>query len=285
MLREVILIAGCFLALNVYANCEVQDDTGNILKLNSPAKKIIVLAPDLVENVYAVGAGNQVAGVVKGSDFPAAVLSVPVVGSYAGVDLERISALKPDLIITWQYAFPRQIAALKRLGMPVYVAAPKQLHDVPRLLRNIGCLTGHDNDAAKAAQQFENAITQLKLAPHPVVQPKVFFQIDRYSLMTINKDSWINQVIELCGGKNIFADAKTVAPMVSREAIVMADPDFIFNASGDDGWKASWQEWSKVTAVKNARLVSIKPDWISRAGPRLVLAAEQICSQLSSIHS
>ncbi len=137
------------------------------------------------------------------------------------VDLERISAINPDLIITWQYAFTRQIAALKRLGVPVYVAAPKTLDDVPRLLRNIGCLTGHNAEAEKAALQFEREMTALKLSPHPRVPPKVFFQIDRYALMTINKDSWINQVIELCGGKNMFADAKMIAPVVSREAVVV----------------------------------------------------------------
>jgi iron complex transport system substrate-binding protein len=280
MLRQIILIAGCLLALNVNANCTVQDDTGNVLSLSSPAKKMIVLAPDLVEDVYAVGAGAQIAGVVQGSDFPEAVLNVPVVGSYAGVDLERISAIKPDLIITWKYAFSRQIAALKRLGVPVYIAAPRTLDDVPRLLRNIGCLTGYHERAEKAARQFEMDITALKLSPHPRRALRVFFQIDPYALMTVNRDSWINQVIELCGGKNLFADAKMIAPVVSREAVVVGDPEVIFNASADTDWQGRWRQWKSVTAVRDGRLVPVPPDWISRAGPRLVLGARRVCGAL-----
>ncbi len=262
----------------------VTDDAGQSIPVTTPAKRLLVLAPDLVENVFAIGAGDRVVGVVQGCDYPPAARRLQQVGSYAGVDLERILALHPDLIVTWKYAFPRQLAALKRFGIPVYVAAPKKLEDIPHLMRNLGHLTGQDLTAEMAAQHFEKDINELKSEPRLAPAPKVFFQIDRYALITVNQDSWINQVIELCGGKNIFAHAKVIAPQVNRESIVMENPDIIFNVSVNDDWKQSWQSWSSVTAVKQQRLVTLQPDWISRAGPRLVQGAGQVCAALRVRH-
>jgi ABC-type Fe3+-hydroxamate transport system substrate-binding protein len=272
-----------FTISNVLASsCVVTDDAGQSLQLSSPAKRIIVLAPDLVENVFAIGAGDQVIGVVQGCDYPSAARRIAQVGSYMGIDLERIVALKPDLIIAWKYAFPRQLAALKRLGIPVYVAAPKKLEDVPRLMRHLGCLTAHEQSAEVAAHQFEDSMKHLPVRAANKPRVKVFFQIDRYALMTVNQDSWINQVIELCGGRNLFADAKVIAPEVSRESILMANPDVIFNVAENNGWQSAWQRWSQIAAVRDHRLYSIEPDWIARAGPRLVLGARQACAAMVS---
>lgn len=257
--------------------CDVSDDAGNTLHLARPAKRLIVLAPDLVENVFAVGAGAAIVGVVQGSDFPKAALQIPVVGSYSGVDLERIVSLHPDLIIGWKYAFPRQLAALQRLGIPVYIASPKQLNDVPALMRKLGCLTGQEQTANAAAAQFEASLQQIKKTVTSKHAPTVFFQIDQHLLMTINKDSWINQVIEMCGGKNLYANAKVITPEITREAMVLANPEVIMNISNNDQWKSDWQQWPNMTAVKNHALYSINPDIISRAGPRLVDGVRQVC--------
>ena len=266
--------------LRVAGACLVTDASGQPIKLAKPAMRMMVLAPDLVENVFAVGAGDRIVGVVQGSDYPAAARHITQVGSYAGIDLERIVAAHPDLIVAWKYAFPRQLAALKRLGIPVYVAAPKTLDDIPRLMRHLGCLVGKQKTAALAAQHFEMDIEKLKASKPLTPSPTVFFQIDRQALMTVNRDSWINQVIELCGGKNIFASAATIAPLVSREAIVVANPDVVFNNAKDNGWQQSWQRWPEITAVGRHRLYSIHPDVIARAGPRLIQGARQICRQL-----
>lgn len=243
-----------------------------------PAQRVIVLAPDLVEDVFAIGAGQRIVGVIKGSDYPAAALNIPLVGSYSGVDLERIVSLHPDLIITWKYAFPRQLHALQQLKIPVYVAAPKELSDVPRLLEKLGCLLGESQRADRAAQDFIKALvaTRPKVASHPTV----FILVDETRLITINKESWVNQAIEWCGGKNIFADAKVIAPEVNREAIIEANPDVIFAVSRDNRWQQGWRGWSGMTAVKNKHLYTLNPDWISRASPRLVLGIEEICRRL-----
>ncbi len=281
MSRLVILI-GIIAFCSQAIACDVGDDTGNALHLAHPAKRLIVLAPDLVENVFVIGAGHSIVGVVQGSDYPKAALAIPVVGSYSGVDLERIVAMHPDLIIAWKYAFARQLAALRRLGIPVYVAAPKQLNDVPALMRKLGCLTGHEQAANTAAAQFETSLQQIKKSVKYKQAPTVFFQIDHHLLMTINKDSWINQVIALCGGKNLYADAKVITPEIAREALVLANPEVIMNISDDDQWKSEWQKWTDITAVKNRALYSIRPDFISRAGPRLIEGVRQVCRSIQA---
>lgn len=276
----VLLVAGVVFSLPALSACIVNDDTGQTITLTSPAQRLIVLTPDLVENVYAVSAGDAIVGVIKGSDYPREALKKPVVGSYLGLNLEEILALHPDLIVTWKYAFAKQLQALRQFGVPVYVAEPKQLDDVPKLLRHLGCLTGNEKAAAVAATQFETEVAKLSVTPKQPVS--VFIQIDPARLMTVNKDSWINQVIVLCGGNNIYANAKMITPEIDREALLMADPEVVFSISDNDDWKKSYSAWPKMKAVKNKRLYTLHPDWISRAGPRLILGVKEVCSVLTS---
>lgn len=272
----ILCAAGIVFFSQARAVCKVTDDAGNQLNLSHPARRMIVLSPDLTENIFAIDAGDAVIGVIQGSDYPSAAQKIAVVGTYSGIDLERIVTLKPDLIVTWKYAFPRQLAALKQLGIPVYVSAPRQLEDVPRLMRNLGCLSGKNVQAESAAKQFEGEMAALAKVKR--VPLSVFFQIGDQALMTINRDSWINQVMSLCGGKNIFADARAVAPEVSREAVLAADPDVILADSDSQSSLKSWQAWPQMKAVKSHHLYVVHPDWISRAGPRLTLGAKQICA-------
>lgn len=278
--RTLLLLTGIVFSLPVLASCEVTDDAGHHLKLPHPAKRIVVLAPDLVEDMFAIGAGSQVIAVVKGSDYPRAANKILQVGSYSGIDLERIVTLKPDLIIAWKYGFTRQIAVLRELGFPVYISAPSKLEDVPHLLQQLGCLTGKTASADAAAREFEQSISQLAAVKRKPL--KVFFQIDTYTLQTINQDSWINQVLALCGGQNVFADANIIAPVVSREAVFVANPDVILNDSTNDSWKKTWQSWPEIQAVKSQHLYTVTPDLIARAGPRLVKGARQVCDYLDA---
>ena len=108
----------------------------------------------------------------------------------------------------------------------------------------------------------------------------VFYQIGSYSLITINKDSWIHEVITLCGGRNIFAEAKSIAPEVNWESVVVANPQVIISDATNADWKIRWQKWHNVSAVKNQQLFAINPDLLSRAGPRLLDGALQVCEFL-----
>ncbi len=246
------------------------------------AIRIISLAPDITETLFAIGAGSQIVGVIKGSDYPAQAAGLPVVGSYSGLDLERILSLHPDLVMTWGNGFARQLAVLRRLHIRVYMTNPRQLEDIPAAMRTFGGLTGHVTQANQQAAAFEAELARLKAHYQRQTPVAVFYQLGGYSLMTINHDSWINQVITLCGGHNVFAEAVTAAPEVSWEAVVQANPEVVISDSAEQGWETRWQRWPAISAVKHHRLYTVHPDWIDRAGPRLVKGAAEVCGYLEA---
>ncbi len=280
-IKFILFCSVLFLASNTHATCTVTDDAGNTITLAKPATRIISLAPDITENLFAIGAGASVVGVIAGSDYPAPAQHLPVVGSYTGLDLEKILGLHPDLIVTWGSTFLRQTLALKRMHIPVYVVTPVYLADIPHTQRQLGCLTGHAQQADHAATAFTNAIVQLQQQYQHNPPQKVFYQLGSYSLMTINKKSWINQAIELCGGKNIFADANVITPEVSWESVIAAAPEVILSDATQADWRKRWHPWQTIPAVAHSRLYNLNPDWIDRAGPRLIKGVAQICASLN----
>lgn len=264
-----------------YGQCMVQDDAGQKLILNTPATRIISLAPDITENLFAIGAGENIVGVIAGSDFPAKAQFKALVGSYSGLDLEKMISLKPDLVVTWSNSFPRQISILRNLHIPIYVVAPVQLEDVPRTLNNLGCLTNHRQKASAIANRFSQQLLQLKSRYQNSKPHKVFYQLGPYSLMTLNKKSWVNQAISLCGGKNIFADLPMITPEVTWEALIIANPDIIIADSEHNNWQQKWRQWPMIAAVKNNRLFNVQPDLIERAGPRLIDGVKTLCGLIN----
>src|SRR3990167_1961031 len=243
--------------VHVFA-CDVVDETGNHVRIEKRAMRIISLAPDITEILFAIGAGQAIVGVVSGSDYPEKARDLPVVGSYQGLDLERILALKPDLIITWNQNFLRQLAVLAQQGVPVYRTNPRRLEDIPRTMQKLGCLTGHRFEAERRARQFSRDLSKLAGEYRKAAPVKVFFQLGDRRLMTINRESWINQVITLCGGRNVFAEAAFSAPEVSIESVLAANPVVILNGATDDRWKASWRHWRELAAVDRGNLFTIE---------------------------
>ncbi len=259
---------------------EVADDTGTQIKLAQPAKRIVSLAPDITEILFAIGAGPHIVGVIKGSDSPVAARNITKVGDYSGIDVEKIIELHPDLIITWGLTFSRQLSIFKELHIPVYTTEPHQLEDIPKTMQSLGELTGLKSEANKVVNNFKKYLVQLRQRYQSEKPIKVFYQIGGYGLMTINKDSWINQIITLCGGQNVFVNAKTIAPEVNWEAIVAANPDVVIASSEISTWKNAWQKWPEIAAVRQQYLFTINPDLIERAGPRILEGATQMCEYL-----
>lgn len=265
-----------------YANaaCSIRDDNGNLIHLQKPAYRIISLAPDVTEILFLIGAGTNVIGVMQGSDYPSAAKQIPIVGSYAGLDLEKIISLHPDLIVTWN---SRQVSTFKKYGIPVYFNDPHHLTDIPRTIKHLGCLTGTSQSAEYEAALFSRRLKELERKYHHQKKITLFYQIGSYSLITINRDSWINQAITLCGGTNIFAQVKLAAPEVTWEAVVAANPQMIISDATDVNWKSRWLKWTAMTAVKNKHLYSISPDIIERAGPRLLQGVEEMCVDIQNV--
>lgn len=270
----------CIFSSAVFA-CGVVDDTGQVIHLNAPAKRIISLSPDLTEILFAVHADHQIVGVMNGSDYPDAAKKIPVIGSYTGIDIERVLSLHPDLIVTWGAMFSHQLAVFKKMGIPIYISDPHQLSDVAKTIKHLGCLTGNEKMAEQQAEEFSKQLQTLQQRYQRHKPIKVFYQIGSHPLLTINKASWINQAIKLCGGENVFADLKFAAPEVNIESVIAANPDVILADAKDEQWKQAWLPWSQVTAVKNQALYNINPDWIDRPGPRLIWGVRQVCEKLA----
>lgn len=260
------------------------DDSGHRITLSSPAQRIVALAPHVTELVYAAGAGDHLVGVVDYSNFPPAAKALPRVGGYSRFDLEAVAALKPDLVIAWKSGNAEAaLDRLRALGITVYINESRTLDDVARSLRDIGTLAGTEAVARTAAEAFMRRLDTLRAnySDRPVVS--TFYQIWHQPLMTINDKHLISDVIRLCGGRNAFASLTLLAPKISEEAVVAADPEVIVASGMGEArpeWLDAWRRWPQLTAVARDNLFFIPPDIIQRHTPRILDGAELLCGHL-----
>ena len=266
------------------AQITVRDAMDRTLVLEKPATRVISLAPHITEVVYAAGAGEQLVGAVSYSDYPEAAKAIPRVGSYDSVSYETLLTLKPDLVLAWHEGNGEDVVTrLQSLGLNVYVGEPRALEDVAESLRVIGVLTGNEEVADAAASRFMqqlNALRETYSSREPVT---VYYQIWNEPLLTLNGDHLISDVVRLCGGRNVFADAMPLVSRISVESVLRANPQVII-ASGMDKarpeWLDDWREWSAMTAVKNDQLYFIPPDILQRHTPRIIEGATLMCEKL-----
>ncbi|MBU1236389.1 MAG: cobalamin-binding protein [Gammaproteobacteria bacterium] len=283
-LRFVVLLAlGIGLA---HAEIVVQDDTGATLRLAQPARRIVSLAPHITETLYAAGAGDRIVGVVEYSNFPETAKTLPRIGGYSRLDLEAIAALKPDLAIGWASGnSPAHIEKLRALGIPVYLAQPERIDDVATSLERYGDLAGTQPVARAAAASFRNRLAELRARYGSRPKVRTFYEIWKQPLMTVGRGQVIGDAIRLCGGENVFAGLKSLAPTVSVEAVLAADPEVIVASGMDESrpeWLDDWRHWRGMTAVKRDNLFFIPPDIIQRHTPRLVEGTARLCEQLET---
>jgi iron complex transport system substrate-binding protein len=268
------------------AAISLTDDAGRSVTLEQAARRIISLTPHMTELLFAAGAGAHVVGAVEFSNYPAAAQRIARVGDSAQLDLERIVALKPDLIVVWKGGnAQRQLDKLLHLGIPVFYNEPRRLADIARSIEQLGRLAGTEGVAMPAARAFEARAAELRRLYAGRAPVTVFFQIWDKPLMTINADHLISDVIRLCGGQNVFAGLKSLTPEISTEAVLAADPEAIVGSTGEAGQAESlqlWKKWPRLNAVARGNLFSIDSDLISRNTPRVLDAAQQLCAQFDA---
>lgn len=279
----IFLIANLWMTITIA--CEVKDDMGTKIHLLKPAQRIITLAPDITEIVFAIGAGQHIVGTILASDYPKSARRIPVVGSYNGLDIEKMLSLKPDLIIAWGTYLNKNLRIFKQLHIPIYINHPTNLEDVARTIKNLGCITHTASAANQLAERYLEKLIELRKRYQNQNPLSVFYQLGAYSLMTVNKNTWINQAITLCGGKNIFADAITRAPEVSFEAVLAGNPQVILCDTQQENCQSRWQAFKELTAVKQNHVFSLQPDLINRAGPRLLQGISKMCEYLQQARS
>ena len=260
-----------------------RDDRGMQLVLNAPAQRIVTLAPNLTELIHAAGGAASLVAVDSSSNYPPAVANLPRIGDAAGLDLERILALHPDLVFGWSSGNkPSDIARLEQLGVKVFLSEPRRLTDIPRTLRVMGTLLGTAGVGEKQARAFERRLQSLHTLAAGARAVSVFFEVWHQPLITVNGQHLISDVLTLCGGSNVFGSLPALAPSVSLESVLLADPEVIIATDVPREALAAWNRTARLRAVQRRQIYELHPDLITRATPRVLEGAEKICRWLAA---
>lgn len=296
LLKTILRRSGAFLALltalpvlpAVAAGVSVVDDHGLTVTLPAPARRVVSLAPHVTELIFAAGGGDRLVGVVEYSDHPEAARTVRRIGDNKALDLEAIAALKPDVFVVWRHGnAQQQLEKLQSLNVPIYQSEPRRLTDIPHALERLGVLMGTADAARAEARRFNERLAALHRRYDGRPPVPTFYQVWARPLMTLNDAHMISDVIRLCGGVNVFGALKPLVPTLSEEAVLQANPEFMFasapgaTASGRpldslDGWR----RFPRLLAVARGNLFSLNGDLINRPTPRILDGATALCEAL-----
>lgn len=250
------------------------------------AERIVTLSPHLAELVHAAGAGDRLVATVAFSDHPIEVVDLPQVGDAFRIDLERLAAVDPDLVLAWSGGTPlTAIEEIERLGYRVVALHTETLGDIARQLREIGTLAGSPDRAEAAADAFETRLVALRARYRDASPVRVFYQIAERPLYTIGGTHSLSDAIALCGGVNVFAGVKGMAPLVSDEAVLAAGPQVMLTGvhpPGDGpGPLSKWARWSDLPAVRDGHLYQLDATVMGRPTPRLLDGVERMCGLIA----
>ena len=267
----------------------VSDDTGRQVRVPAPPLRIVSLAPGATEMLFAAGAGSQVIATVEYSDEPPAARRVPRIGDVAAIDMERLVALRPDVVIAWAAGGnPAQREKIDTLNIPVYEEQVARLADLPGSVRRLGELAGTQPEAGRAAGAISARLAELErtYGAHGGRRPTVLLQVWNRPVYTVGGRHLMSDALELCGARNVFADLPEAGPIVDTEAVIARDPDVIIAAAPPGeaaAWVADWQRLKSLSAVRNGRVVAFEDQALSRLGPSVLEATEALCKTLKRV--
>lgn len=281
-LRNVLLAGLAVLCAGTsMAGIELHHANGETLRLEQPAARLVTLAPHLAELVFAAGAGETLLATVEYSDFPEPVNHLPRIGDAFRFDLERIVALKPDLVLVWASGNPGPAQArLAALGLTTWRIEIRTPDDIADTLSAIGRATGNDPAGRSAADGVRRTIARLRTQFADRSPITYFYQVAERPLFTVNGEHLISQALDLCGAQNVFADLPQLAPQLSREAVLAANPRVLMAGRVDEDNQplAQWSEWPRLQAVQAGALLYLDANRISRATPRMLESVENACN-------
>ncbi|MCG8523165.1 MAG: cobalamin-binding protein [Pseudomonadales bacterium] len=279
------ILGGMLLAFPALASpvCAT-DDLGKEICLEQPAQRIAALSPGATELAWAAGAGDQVVAVVAYSDYPPAAKEVTSVGSHTRMDMERLLELQPDLVIGWVTGNPtEQLATLREMGVPVFSIEPRSFEAVSDTIERLSNLAGTEAAGFAEAERFRKGITDLRARFSGADAVPVFYQVWDEPLMTVNRDHLIGEMIELCGGDNVFGHLERLVPRISAEAVIAANPEAILaGGMGEENrhWLTRWQSFPSLTATERDNLFFIPPSLVQRPTPRMLEGTRLFCEKL-----
>jgi len=254
-----------------------------LLALSCPALaalRVVSLAPSLSEIVVELDSADLLVGALDAGERPAAIASVPSVGRYGQLDMERLLSLKPDLLLLW----PGSVGAgqrdqLKRLNIPTFVAEPHTLTQLAAQIEAIAEQLGRPERGAKRAAELREQLNVLRQRYRRDVPLRVFYQVWDKPLYTVGGGQIISDALEVCGARNVFADLDLPAPQVSIEAVLQRDPEVIVAA--DQAQLEAWTAWPQVAAVRQGRLLLVADKGLERPSGQMISATAKLCQLIA----
>ncbi len=278
--------ATCLLALAAWHAPAAGADIRKVAESGEASSRVVTLAPSLTELVFAAGAGDRLVGVSAYSDFPAEAARLPQVADAGGISWESLLALRPDLVLAWRSGTRQaDISRLAQLGMRVEAIDIAALADMPAAIRSIGKLTASAG-AERTAAQFERRLAGLRAANAGKPLVRTFFEISTKPLMTVSARHVISEMITLCGGQNVFGDSPSLVPEPSREELAARNPvAILYGASPRAEPVDRAKLYAGVANYRPQHTIAITADYAYRPGPRLLLAAAEICAALDVVRA
>jgi iron complex transport system substrate-binding protein len=268
---------------------QVRDDLDRPVTVREPPLRIVSLTPGATEMLFAAGAGAELIATVEYSDEPPAARHVPRIGDVAAVDMERLVALRPDVVVAWPAGGnPAQREKIAGLHIPLYQQQLERLADLPASLRRLGALAGTQAAAERAARDLEARLAALSrtYSADGARRPTVLLQVWNRPVYTVGGHHLMSDALELCGARNVFADLAEAGPVVDTEAVIARNPDIILAAAppGEGAaWLADWKRFPSLAAVHNGRLVAFEDQALSRLGPSVIDATEGLCRTIARL--
>jgi iron complex transport system substrate-binding protein len=279
-----VLAFGAF--ASAHAAISVTDDVGRRITLPHVAQRIVSLAPGVTEMLFAAGAGQQVIATVEYSQDPPEARRVPRIGDAAAIDMERLVALHPDVVIVWpEGGNPAQIAQVERIGLPVYREQVDAFSQFPDSLRRLGELSGTRAVAERAARDLEVRLAELTRRYGKGSPVTVLLQIWDRPIYTVGGQHLMSDALHLCGATNIFGDLKEASPVVDVESVIARNPDLIIAASPPGAaraWLDDWRGFRALKAVRSGGLIAFEDQRLSGLGPSALLATSALCQLIDA---
>lgn len=266
----------------------VTDDFRRNITVRYPPRRIVSLAPAATSMLVAAGASRQLVGTIEYSGQPGSEKELAKIGTPDAIDMERLIALRPDVVIVWPDGNnPAQIATIERLGIPVYRQEVVTLDGIASSLRRLGRLTGTSAAADLEASTLETKLAALRQGyANETHTPTVLLEVWDRPLYTVGGKELMSDALRVCGARNVFADLPERAPAIGIEAVLARDPDMIIAAAPPGrgaSWLAQWQRFPSLRAVQTGRLLAFEDQRLSALGPGVIDATAVMCRKIGAL--
>jgi iron complex transport system substrate-binding protein len=270
LLSAVLVLAACTTPVEMPTQYVV-DDLGRLVAVNGTPQRIISLAPSNTEILFALGLGDEVVGVTMYCDYPAQALDKEKVGDYYGPDIEKIVTLQPDLILATDFHRFDLIPALEQQGFAVFAVAPQTLDDVLESIEKIGEIAGKEAEALQLVNEMTSKIEAVEEQTEELEpKPRVFYMTWHDPTWTVGRNTWIDDLINIAGGVNIFSENFESGAMVQIEWVVLHNPEIVITSEWSYDWALNATELAGTSASQTGRIHTFDDDLAQRPGPRLV---------------